>query len=128
MSAGAFPAKTGAILGLELDYTKTIGDASATEIQTFGGNFIVQSSPRARRLQYYGTLGFGVYGETDDRGGSGEVATGNFGGGVKLKLAGPLRLRLDYRVFLLGDTADASADFVVRKHPQRVSVGVGLAF
>jgi opacity protein-like surface antigen len=45
----------------------------------------------------------------------------NVGGGVKINLAGPLRLRLDYRVFTLqGSQRDAK--------PQRFYAGVNLKF
>ena len=55
-------------------------------------------------VQPYFTTGAGVYSETlgthNDKG----VAF-NTGGGVKISLAGPLRVRVDYRVFKLGSGA-----------------------
>jgi hypothetical protein len=46
----------------------------------------------------------------------------NVGGGAKIELIGPLRLRVDYRVFNLsgGDLVDST--------PQRIYVGANLAF
>ena len=54
-------------------------------------------------MQFYGTAGGGVFHETlNDRI---ETNVGiNVGGGIKMSLAGPLRLRLDYRVFTLQGT------------------------
>ena len=45
----------------------------------------------------------------------------NFGGGVKISLLGPLRVRVDYRVFKLSGDA-------VYETPQRFYVGANLAF
>jgi hypothetical protein len=42
-------------------------------------------------------------------------------------LAGPLRLRVDYRVFVLGSAPDAAPGDVVQQHPQRFSVGLNIA-
>jgi hypothetical protein len=45
----------------------------------------------------------------------------NFGGGAKVTLVGPLRLRIDYRVFNLRGGA-------AHKTPQRFYVGANLRF
>ena len=45
----------------------------------------------------------------------------NIGGGAKIRLVGPLRLRLDYRVFNL----HGSPKF---KNPQRFYAGINLSF
>ena len=45
----------------------------------------------------------------------------NVGGGVKMSLAGPLRLRFDYRVFTLQGTP-------LYSHPQRFYAGLNLKF
>ena len=51
-------------------------------------------------MQLYGTLGYGAYNE-ELRDQSETNAVANLGGGAKINLVGPLRLRLDYRVFKL---------------------------
>ena len=45
----------------------------------------------------------------------------NVGGGLKIVLAGPLRLRVDYRVFTLRGNPSHST-------PQRIYTGLNLAF
>jgi hypothetical protein len=71
-------------------------------------------------FQLYGTIGGGVYRERF--GELTETSFGtNFGGGAKVTLVGPLRLRVDYRVFNLRGGA-------VHKTPQRFYVGANLRF
>jgi hypothetical protein len=66
----------------------------------------------------YWTGGVGLYGETfGSSGGSGEVLAKNIGGRAKITLAGPLKLRVDYRVVLLGETPDATPGVVIHQHP-----------
>jgi len=71
-------------------------------------------------FQPYFTTGGGVYNETlgahDETG----IAV-NTGGGVKVSLAGPVRLRVDYRVFKLGSGALYSPS-------HRIYAGVNLKF
>jgi hypothetical protein len=68
------------------------------------GNVLLQTPFAILRLQPYFTTGGGVYRER--LGNREETGFGlNTGGGVKISLAGPLRLRLDYRVFKLGNDA-----------------------
>ena len=63
-------------------------------------NLLLQMPIDVSRMQFYGTAGVGVYRET--LGPLQETSVGgNIGGGVKVKLAGPLRLRIDYRLFRL---------------------------
>ena len=66
-------------------------------------------------MQFYGTAGGGVYRETLTRRLRRRNVGINVGGGVKISLVGPLRLRLDYRVFTLqGDAAALEAAAVLR--------------
>jgi hypothetical protein len=69
-------------------------------LQTGSGNVLVQTPIEVGGIQLYGTVGGGVYRE---RLLSRQEThfTSNLGGGVKVRLAGPLRLRLDYRLFRL---------------------------
>ena len=109
------------VFGFELEYAGGLGDAA---VRTVVVNLLLQTRLPIHRVQFYGLGGFGVYGET----GSGEIASGDIGMGAKITLSGPLKLRLDYRVFLLGASPDASAGLVIGRHPQRLSAGLSFAF
>ncbi len=87
---------------LEFEYGRTGSDPATAvpEIRTFAGNFHVQ--PRQPwRLQIYGTVGIGIYRMLLDHRSSEANDATNVGGGAKLSLVGPLKLRLDYRRFSL---------------------------
>ena len=95
----------------------------APTVRTGMLNVLVQT-PRGvvPKTQLYATIGGGVFRERFDALDIQETGAGtNVGGGAKIELVGPLRLRLDYRVFKF--TGDA-----VHKNPQRFSVGLNLAF
>ena len=55
---------------------------------------------------------------------------GNVGGGVLVSLAGPVSLRLEYRLFLLGEVSEAEVGAVApsRKYPQRIAAGLQVGF
>lgn len=72
----------------------------APGLSTGMANVLVQTPIAISGLQFYGTAGGGVYRERLATHQETSVA-GNVGGGVKLKVSGPLRLRLDYRLFRL---------------------------
>ena len=83
-------------------------------------NGLLQTPIPIARMQFYGTIGGGVYRET--LGDASETNFGiNVGGGVKMTLIGPLRLRLDYRVFTLQGTP-------LHSKPQRFYAGINLKF
>lgn len=70
-------------------------------LKTGMGNVLVQTP--TGRTQLYATVGGGLYRET--LGSSSETNIGtNIGGGIKVGLAGPLRLRADYRVIHMRGT------------------------
>jgi hypothetical protein len=110
------------IVGFEFEYghTRDNEDELAPSLRTFMFNGLLQTPIPIAGMQFYGTAGGGVYRETlnDDS----ETSVGiNVGGGVKVSLAGPLRLRLDYRVFTLqGDPRHSK--------PQRFYAGLNLRF
>ena len=111
------------IVGFEFEYAHTREDLDqlAPSLRTFMFNGLLQTPVPIAGMQFYGTAGGGVYREEllDDS----ETNFGmNVGGGVKMNLAGPLRLRLDYRVFTLrgGD--------VRHSRPQRFYAGLNLKF
>lgn len=74
--------------------------ATGSGIATFAGNILVQPLHQRSRFQFYGTFGVGVYSLVRDYQGSTDSAR-NVGGGAKVTLAGPLKLRMDYRAFFL---------------------------
>jgi len=110
------------VLGFEFEYARTVEDlAEAAPALTTGmGNVLLQTPFPLAGLQFYATAGAGAYRET--LAARQETSVGvNTGGGVKITLAGPLRVRLDYRVFSLRGEA---------LHPtvQRIYAGLNLAF
>lgn len=115
------------IAGFEFEYADTNEDlTNATELapglRTFMFNGLVQTPFAIAGFQPYATAGAGVYRETLSVPDTSETNVGiNVGGGVKMNLAGPLRLRFDYRVLTLKGNA---------LHPtvQRFYAGVNLKF
>ena len=96
------------IVGVEFEYANTpqSGDAVPTSpsLKTGSGNLLLQTPFAIYGFQPYFTFGGGYYSESlGARDESGFAP--NTGGGVKISLAGPLRLRVDYRVFKLGNSA-----------------------
>jgi hypothetical protein len=110
------------IVAFEFEYADTSEDVSeaAPRLRTYMGNGLLQTPFPIAGMQFYATAGGGVYRES--LGDSSETHVGiNVGGGVKMSLAGPLRLRLDYRVFTLqGDPRHSK--------PQRFYAGLNLKF
>ncbi len=93
------------IVGFEFEYANTPEDEidPLPGLKTYSGNVLVQTPVDISGIQLYGTGGFGGY--TEDLGNQSETNTAvNVGGGVKIKLVGPLRVRLDYRMFSLQGT------------------------
>jgi opacity protein-like surface antigen len=110
------------IVGFEFEYAHTNEDLqkAAPGVRTFMFNGLVQTPIPIAGMQFYGTAGGGVFRETLDR--DSETNLGiNVGGGVKISLIGPLRLRLDYRVFTLRGTP-------LYDKPQRFYAGINLKF
>lgn len=90
------------IVGFEFEYSDTKEDPAeqAPSLRTGMGNVLLQTPFPIAGLQFYATTGGGVFRET--LGTEQETQFGvNAGGGVKISLLGPLRARLDYRVFNL---------------------------
>ena len=94
------------IVGFEFEYAYTPDDptAVAPSLKTGSGNVLLQTPLPIFGFQPYFTTGVGFYRETL---GTHQDTSGAFntGGGVKMSLIGPLRLRVDYRVFKLGSGA-----------------------
>ncbi|HXH24651.1 MAG TPA: hypothetical protein VNI78_05340 [Vicinamibacterales bacterium] len=110
------------IVGFEFEYSSTPDDVdeAAPSLRTGSGNVLLQTPFPILGLQPYLTTGAGVYRER--LGDRQETHVGlNSGGGVKISLLGPLRARLDYRVFnLRGEPLHSTV--------HRVYAGVNLAF
>jgi opacity protein-like surface antigen len=110
------------VIGVEFEYASTSEDAAnaAPSLRTGMGNALLQTPFAVFRLQPYFTVGGGIYRET--LGDHHDTGFGlNTGGGVKITLVGPVRLRLDYRVFKLGSNALATP-------AHRVYAGLNLGF
>jgi len=107
------------VVGFEFDYANTTEDelALAPKLRTGSFNVLVMTPTR---LQLYATVGGTVYRESLL--GESETSVGtNIGGGIKMPLAGPLRLRIDYRIFALRGAP-------ISKTPHRFYAGLNLGF
>jgi hypothetical protein len=110
------------IIGFEGEYAFTPDDPreAAPSLKTGMGNVLLQTPGAFFGLQPYFTTGGGFYQEKLGPRTENGFAL-NTGGGVKINLAGPIRLRVDYRVFKLGSGAlDSPA--------HRVYAGLNLKF
>ncbi len=88
------------IVGFEFEYANSSEDEEllVPGLRTYSGNVLVQTPTPG--VQLYGTAGIGGYREELGLLDETNVAV-NLGGGAKIGLVGPLRLRADYRVFRL---------------------------
>ena len=94
--------------------------AAAPALKSFMGNLLVQAPVPLFGFQPYFTTGAGIYRET--LGAVHDTGAGtNVGGGVKMSLAGPLRLRVDYRLLKLGSSA-------LNSPAHRIYAGLNLKF
>jgi hypothetical protein len=110
------------VIGFEFEYSDSREDETegAPSLRTGMGNVLVQSPIAVFGMQPYFTTGAGVYRER--LGDLSDTSFGaNTGGGAKIRLLGPLRARVDYRVFTLrGDPLFSTV--------HRVYVGANLKF
>ena len=111
-----------ALVAFEFEYARTSDDplAAAPALWTGMGNLLLQTPIAILGFQPYFTAGGGLYNEKLGTHSHTGFAP-NSGGGVKVNLAGPVRLRVDYRVFKLGSGALYSP-------AHRVYAGVNLKF
>jgi hypothetical protein len=110
------------LLGWEVEVARANGQQATLipSLATGTASVYVQNPIPISGLQFYAIAGAGVYRERLDatyQQTDGHLAVG---GGVKIGLAGPLKLRLDYRFFKLRDALSES--------PQRVYAGLTLSF
>lgn len=90
------------VVGFEIELAHLVerADDDAAALSTGMANVIVQTPIDVSRMQFYGTTGVGVYRETLAARQETSLG-GNVGGGVKIRVTGPLKVRLDYRLFRL---------------------------
>jgi hypothetical protein len=110
------------IVGFEFEYTDAVPDelAGAPALRMGMGNVLLQTPTAILGLQPYLTTGGGVYREWTATHAETHFGVNN-GGGVKISLAGPVRARIDYRVFSLRGSP-------LHTTVQRVYVGLNLKF
>jgi hypothetical protein len=110
------------VLGFEFEYANVSEDLdeAAPSLRTGMGNLLVQTPIPVAGTLFYLTAGGGGYRERLGSDYTTHVGI-NTGGGAKISLAGPIRARLDYRVFRLQGTP---------RHPtvHRIYAGLNLAF
>jgi hypothetical protein len=109
-------------VGLEFEYATAGEDAIAgtPSLSTAMGNLLLQTPLSIAGFQPYATGGFGLAREQLDEHEALNLGV-NVGAGVKVSLVGPLRARIDYRVFRLAGTP-------ILGSVQRVYAGMNLAF
>lgn len=109
------------IVGFEFEYASTAEDTTlvAPSLKTTSGNVLLQTFGISG-FQLYATTGGGLYRE---RLGTNQETSFvlNTGGGVKISVLGPLRARVDYRIFNLKGNPQHSK-------VQRLYAGLNLAF
>jgi hypothetical protein len=113
------------IIGFEGEYASAGEDDSAglPSLRTFNGNVLLQTPVPVFGTQFYFTTGIGGYREELDAIDHQETNLAyNTGGGAKITLIGPLRVRLDYRLLKLqGEPIRPST-------AHRIYAGINLAF
>jgi len=107
------------LIGFEFEFANTVEDPLklAPSLKTYSFNGAIMTPTR---LQLYVTAGGGLYRERLGTESTTSFDT-NIGGGIKMPLLGPLRLRIDYRLFTLHGTP-------LYKNPQRFYAGVNMSF
>ena len=91
------------VVGVEFEYASTVEDPlkGAPQMRTGMGNVYAQTPFPIAGMQFYATTGAGGYREKLGTVHQETNIAFNTGGGVKVSLFGPLKARLDYRVFKL---------------------------
>ena len=110
------------VIGFEFEYANAGEDLDEglPSLRTGSGNVLFQTPIEFKGMQFYATTGGGIYRERLGDVQETHVGT-NLGGGAKIRLAGPLRVRLDYRVFRLQGEP-------LHQTYQRFYAGANLAF
>lgn len=110
------------VIGFEFEYAQISEDTleNLPGLKTYAGNVLVQTPIEVKGTQFYATAGGQGYRENLGTLQETHVGT-NIGGGAKIRLLGPVRVRLDYRVFKLQGSPQHSVY-------QRFYVGGNLKF
>jgi opacity protein-like surface antigen len=110
------------IVGFEFEYAHSTEnlDEAAPSLGTGMFNGLLQTPFPIGRLQLYATAGGGFYRERLATAQETNIAV-NVGGGAKITLVGPVRLRLDYRLFRLSGSP-------LHSRTHRFYAGVNLKF
>lgn len=113
-------------VGFEIEYAGSVGRASNSTPSTGSAsvNLLVRTPWRIGAGRVYAVGGIAAYGEQRPSGGVGAVEAIDLGAGTTLRLAGPLHLRLDYRMFVLGRGEGRSKSAL----PQRLAAALSLSF
>jgi len=121
-TTGAALGMTLLIVGFEFEYAAVNEDAAAgaPSVKTGMANAFIQPPMAIMGITPYATTGVGIFRERLTTDSTTNVAF-NSGGGVKVSLIGPLRARLDYRVFKLRNSPQVALF-------HRLYVGANLAF
>ena len=108
------------VVGFEFEYAQTREDELKAAPSLTTGTFNALVSTPSSSKQIYLTAGAGVFREGYRGLTETNIAT-SIGGGLKIGLAGPIRVRIDYRLFALrGDP--------LFKTPQRFYAGLNMSF
>jgi opacity protein-like surface antigen len=91
------------VMGVEFEYASTNEDAdhAAPSLKTGMGNFYLQTPIPLAGMQFYWTTGAGGYRERLGESHQETNLVFNTGGGAKISVVGPLKVRVDYRVLKL---------------------------
>jgi opacity protein-like surface antigen len=108
-----------AVVGFEFDYSYTGPDETdgVPSLRTGMMNVLVMTPTKT---QLYLTAGGGAFRESLNGVGTTNFGT-NIGGGVKFSLFGPVRVRVDYRIFNLRGGP-------LESRPQRFYAGLNMSF
>jgi len=110
------------VVGFEFEFSSLVEDhrEALPGLRTYSGNVFVQTPIEVNGTQFYATAGGSGYREVLNARQETHVGL-NLGGGVKIRVLGPVRLRLDYRVFQLrGEPLHSTY--------QRLYAGANIAF
>jgi hypothetical protein len=90
------------VIGFEFEYSQILEDEAEAlpSLKTWSGNVLLQTPVEVHGVQLYATAGGGGYRERLGEDTVTHVDV-NLGGGAKIRIKGPLRVRLDYRIFKL---------------------------
>ena len=110
------------VLGFEFEYSEILEDEleGLPSLKTWSGNVLLQTPVEIHGVQLYATTGAGAYRERLGEDTITHVDV-NIGGGAKIRVKGPLRVRLDYRILKLSGEPRYSPY-------QRFYAGANLAF